>query len=152
MEIEQKLTELASFTPKHEVLNPKVSKANVAWHIGHSLRVVNGVCSLLATAEPTEYRPKFSWQWQYVKLTQRFPRGKAKAPKGTIPPEETTENDLRELLEKTRKKLDTLRETTPKGAFFDHPYFGHLTYKEGLYFLAIHTHHHIKIIRDILKN
>ncbi len=151
MDITQKLAELDAYIPHYAEKNAAVSEVTVGWHIGHSLRVVRSICKQLMNATPDAFQPAFSVSWQYVKLRKGFARGVGKAPRSTFPPEQITEAELQTLSAKTHQALEELLVQAPQGAYFDHPYFGHLDYSDSLLFLAIHTHHHLKIIRDILK-
>ena len=43
-------------------------------------------------------------------------------------------------------------ETLNANSYFKHPYFGDLNLKKTLWFLNLHTNHHLKIIKDIADN
>ena len=79
-----------------------------------------------------------------------IPRGKGKAPKQVAPKEEFTTEQLKPLLSTAKSNVDGLS-TLDKIVNFNHPYFGVLNKKQTVKFLGIHTHHHLKIIKDILK-
>jgi hypothetical protein len=83
-------------------------------------------------------------------LTKTIPRGKAQAPKVVIPVEEITVDSLQESLKNTHQAITYLKDCE-ENQYFMHPFFGQLNKKQTIKFLAIHTEHHLKIIRDILK-
>lgn len=133
-----------------ELRNDKVSKSDIAWQIDHSLRVIIGVVNTLKSSNPTEYKKTFSFKKIVVYTLGFIPRGKGKAPKAVRTFEPITENDLINLLKLARKSIAEI-ETLPSNRFFKHPYFGDLKLKEALYFIKLHTKHHIKIIEDIVN-
>tara|TARA_R110002051_G_scaffold104720_1_gene177510 strand:- start:3 stop:452 length:450 start_codon:yes stop_codon:yes gene_type:complete len=130
--------------------NLKVSKATVGWHLDHTLKVLNGVLLAIKNSDPKLYQKKFN-SLRFITFTLgMFPRGKAKSPKRVLPPEiiETTaiENQLKEVATNL-KIMNDLKENQ----YFQHPFFNHLNKKQTIKFIVLHTNHHLKIIKDILK-
>lgn len=144
------LDQLASKISFSETLNEKVSQANVAWHIEHSLLVIDSVRDFVAASNPKDFKSSFGVTKSLVLLTKSFPRGKARAPKSVRPLTQGTNDRLRAHLDATRTSLAVL-ETLPKNSYFEHPIFGMLNLKQTILFFEIHTKHHLKIIDDILK-
>ncbi|WP_395044738.1 hypothetical protein [Flavobacterium sp.] len=148
--LNQLLSELENNIPNLEKSNLAISKANVGWQIDHCLIVLSRITSALEKSNPEEFKPKFNFKRFMVFTTNTIPRGKAKAPEVVMPVGEITENSLREKLEKVKAKVLKM-ETFHKNSFFAHPYFNDLNVKQTQKFLILHTTHHIKIIRDIVK-
>lgn len=132
-----------------KVSNERVSKSNVAWHLDHSLKVINGVITALQKSE-ANYKWQFNWKRILLLSIKIIPRGKAKAPKAVRSFEEISITDIERQLKTARALLPKL-ETMDKNANFMHPYVGQLNLKQTIIFLGIHTQHHLKIIEDILK-
>jgi hypothetical protein len=143
------LNDLESKTPHKDVLNIEISKSNVAWHIDHSIKVINSVISVLKKSE-TNYRWNLNLKRTYFLIVKRIPRGKAKAPKFVQSFEEITIKDIERQLKTAHFLLLELETMDPK-TNFTHPFIGNLNLKQALLFLEIHTKHHIKIINDIIK-
>ncbi|SFN42774.1 Protein of unknown function [Bizionia echini] len=135
---------------QYEVANSKISKASVGWHIDHSCKVINQVVITLQSSDPTLYKNDFSFMGKLFFTLGFFPRGKAKAPKNVKPPETIIKGDLVNQLQLARTNIDTIP-NLDKNAFFKHPFFGDVNKKRIYRFLELHTHHHVKIICDILK-
>ncbi|MGK7389501.1 MAG: hypothetical protein ACNS60_04095 [Candidatus Cyclobacteriaceae bacterium M2_1C_046] len=131
-------------------LNLAVSEKPVSWHIDHSLRVINGVCHTLKNSNPQEYKGSFNLIKLYILFTGHIPRGKGRAPKSVVSPGEVLKEDLIKQVELAKNQIKEIKTLPPK-SFFIHPYFGALKLDTSIKFLAIHTNHHLKIIRDILK-
>jgi hypothetical protein len=142
--------ELATYIPNYNQSNTAISEASVGWHIEHCLLVIKQITSTVAQSEPKLYRSKFNVKRFIVFLTKTIPRGKAKAPKVVIPSEEITVDSLQESLKHTYGAITYLKDCEAL-QYFMHPFFGQLNKKQTIKFLAIHTEHHLKIIRDILK-
>ena len=104
----------------------------------------------MAQSEPKLYKSKFNLSRFFVFLSKTIPRGKAKAPKVVIPVEEITIETLQESLKNTYQAVAYLKDCQ-EHQYFMHPFFGQLNKKQTIKLLAIHTEHHLKIIRDILK-
>ena len=83
-----------------------------------------------------------------------IPRGVGQAPEGVKPGGRGSE-ELLELLKSSRKKWQAIEARSAQlgdcPARFPHFAFGQLTSTDWVRFAAIHTAHHLKIIRDILK-
>ena len=127
-----------------------ISQSTVGWQIDHSLLVVNGVINQLKKSDPKDYNWKFNRIRFLLQITNKIPRGRAKSPTSVIPLESTTKEDLLEKMELAKKQVFDL-EKLPSKSYFTHPLFGDLKLKTALWFLKLHTKHHLKIIEDILK-
>jgi hypothetical protein len=132
------------------VVNTRVSKASVGWHIDHSLKVINAVLGAIEKSDPNDYKHQFSFIRFIVFLKGSFPRGKAKSPKRVLPPEVILKEDIVKQLNLAEEKLKIIPNLLEK-QHFAHPIFKKLNKKQTLKFLKLHTKHHFKIIIDILK-
>ena len=148
--LEQQLVELELFIPFMEKENFDVSKVSVAWQIDHSLRVVNGIIEVLEDSDPNLFQQRANL-WRFLFLTLNFlPRGKGKSPKRVMPDYHISESDLKRRLGFAFENILSSKKI-PKKAHFRHPMFGTLIREQSSHFIQIHTEHHLKIIRDILK-
>ena len=143
------VTQITGLIPQHEINNPLVSQASVGWHIAHSCLVINSIVGALKKSNPADYRWKFSMPHLYVTIRGGFPRGRGKAPERVMPLGEISPETLHDLVSKSQNALAELP-GLPKNAHFKHPLFGLLNKKSTIRFLEIHTHHHVKIINDIV--
>ena len=144
------LNQLESHIPKFEEKDSKVSLATVGWQIDHSLRVINSVCKSLQNSDPKSYKNNFTLLGKVFLVLGFYPRGKAKAPKYVMPPENILKDDLVAQTNLARKNIETLV-SLDHNAYFKHPLFGNVNKKRVYRFLETHTKHHLKIINDILK-
>jgi len=144
------LPELATYIPNYNHSNSAISEAAVGWHLEHSLLVIKQITATVAQSEPKLYKSKFNVKRFFVFFSKTIPRGKAKAPKVVIPVDEITIDSLQESLKNTYQAITYLKDCE-ENQYFMHPFFGQLNKKQTIKFLAIHTEHHLKIIRDILK-
>ncbi|SFI86958.1 DUF1569 domain-containing protein [Olleya namhaensis] len=144
------LDTLESHIQNQDTSNTKISKENVAWHIDHSLKVINNVSTALKTSDPNTYSNNFSLLGKVFFTLGFFPRGKAKAPKHVKPPEIILKKDLIAQINEAKANIGTIS-SLDKNAHFKHPIFGNVNTKRVPRFLIIHTTHHLKIINDILK-
>ena len=144
------LPELANYIADYNQSNKAISEVSVGWHIEHSLLVIKQITATVAQSEPKLYKSKFNVKRFVVFLTKTIPRGKAKAPKVVIPVDEITIEILQESLKNTYQAIAYLKDCQ-ENQYFMHPFFGQLNKKQTIKLLAIHTEHHLKIIRDILK-
>lgn len=126
-----------------------VSKKSVVWHVHHSLLVMSGICFLLEKSNPNDYDPKFSFLKWGIMTFGIIPRGKARAPKEVVPPENFSLTDLESLFSKVELQLKEL-EKLSENQFYRHHLFGDLKLQTSIRFIGIHTKHHLKIIRDIV--
>ncbi|WP_417199564.1 DUF1569 domain-containing protein [Bizionia sp.] len=144
------INKLENHINQHDVANPKISKATVGWHIDHSCKVINQVVLTLQSSDPALYKNDFSFLGKLFFTLGFFPRGKAKAPKNVKPLETISQKDLIKQLQEARTNIAIIPDLD-KNAFFKHPLFGNVNKKRIYRFLELHTNHHVKIIRDILK-
>jgi hypothetical protein len=151
MNIDKSILAIEKSIPFFEQQNKNISKVNVAWHLDHSLKVINNVCEALKQSTPTNYKPTFSFLKAYIFLTKSIPRGKAKAPKAVV----STNKILKEVIEKqltlAKTNLNEINKLHAK-SYFPHPFFGMIPLKKSFLFMEIHTNHHLKIVNDIIKS
>ncbi|MFM7020968.1 MAG: DUF1569 domain-containing protein [Aquirufa sp.] len=143
------LREMQDLSEHWEKKNPDVSVETVGWHLLHNLKVINGMIVSLAASDPNRYSPKFSVIKWRILLTKKIPRGKARAPKSAMPMQ-IDKAELDAALDQASLSILNLLNQSPK-QYFTHPMFGDLNTKLTSRFLWIHTEHHLKIVRDILR-
>ncbi len=144
------LDEIQKHVPERDGYNPKISKASVAWHLDHSLKAINKICDALKASDPNSYQSSYSLA-QTVSLTFGYiPRGRAKAPRSVRPPKEISSQDIYDQLAEARDKTKEVV-LLDENAHFSHPIFKTVNKSKALRFLQVHTKHHMKIVKDILK-
>ena len=144
------LNELEAQITNYSKLNQAISAGNVGWHIVHSCLVINSVCGAVLKSDPSKFIKKFSFKAFLVLLLNSFPRGKAKAPSFTMPSEELSPASILNSIQAARANIEALSKAD-KNQYFTHPIFGDLNTGQTFKFLGVHTNHHLKIIKDILK-
>ena len=77
-------------------------------------------------------------------------RGKGKSPSVVNSEKVSSVLDLKTMVESSKFFVKELK-TFPKHCHFNHPYFGVLHLNFSLKFLNIYTHHHLKIIKEIVQ-
>ncbi|MEM6805942.1 MAG: DUF1569 domain-containing protein [Bacteroidota bacterium] len=141
---------IEAFIPHRDNWNPAISKADVAWHLDHSLKVINRIYEALKSSSPEEYHFQISFlRWAAFSWGD-FPRGIAKSPTVVLPPQDIKTEDLYTQLAEARAKMEIFN-MLPKNSFYSHFAFKNINRKQSIRFLEVHTNHHLKIIRDILK-
>ncbi len=142
--------ELESYIAVKDKRNDAVSKSDIAWQIDHSLKVINLVSKSFMNSKPELYKSNFN-KWRLLLFTLGYiPRGKAKAPKIVKPPEIILTEDLNSQFQLAYKNIESIKSAN-RNAYFKHFVFGVLNKKRTIRFLQLHTTHHLKIIRAILK-
>jgi hypothetical protein len=112
--------------------------------------VIDSVCGAVCKSDATKFIKKFSFKAFLVLLVNSFPRGKAKAPSFTMPSEELSPASVLQSIQTSRKSIEALSKAG-KNQYFTHPIFGDLNTADTFKLLAVHTNHHLKIIKDILN-
>ncbi len=144
------ILELESNVSKQKILDESVSKANIGWHIKHSLLTIDVIIEAVKKSNPSAYKWSFRIPKLVVFTLNKIPRGRAKSPEIVIP-KEYDELSLKKDCKNSRIKIKEL-ESIDKDKFFKHPYFGNIKLNKTKKFLEIHTKHHLKIVNDILKS
>lgn len=144
------LDQLESHIADFEKTNPAVSNSTIGWQIDHSLLVINAVIEELKNSNPENYKWKFNRIRIFIQIINKIPRGRARAPKSVKPVDVATIKDLKSKLELAKKNITELN-SLPAKSYFTHPFFGDLKLESAIWFLKLHTKHHLKIIEDILK-
>jgi hypothetical protein len=150
-ELNKLLTQLEMAIPQFQKKDASISNSNVGWHIAHSLMVINGIIETTSKSKPADYKWSFNLKRLVVFAKKKIPRGIAKAPKSVLPKDVDTIESLTSLLEKAKLNSAAIVELD-KAQFFNHPGFGNIKLKQTVRFLAIHTNHHLDIIKDILES
>lgn len=149
--LQELLNQIESHIPNHEKINPSVSQSTIGWQLDHSLLVINGVIDQLKSSNPESYQWKFKWIRTYIQITNKIPRGKVRVPKSVKPIDVATVDELKAKLEQARNGIADLENLHPN-SYFTHPFFGDLNLKTTIWFLKLHTNHHLKIVTDIISN
>jgi len=142
------LTKLESYIELHQKLNETISGETIGWHIAHSCQVINTITNAIVHSDASKAKPKFSFLYHLIMLTNHIPRGKVNAPNIVIPKNTITREEIVEEIERAKANLQTLA-STHQNKYFTHPIFGDLDVRKTLKFFTVHTNHHLKIIQDI---
>jgi hypothetical protein len=67
-----------------------------------------------------------------------------------MPSEELSPTSILKSIQAARASIEALSKAD-KNQYFTHPIFGDLNTGQTFKFLGVHTNHHLKIIKDILK-
>ena len=106
--LQNTLNLLKVILPNSEAINTNVSKANVAWHLDHSLKVINAVVTTMQNSDPALYENNFSFIGRMLLQFRFIPRGKAKAPKYVTPSETILIDDIILQLAEARAHIKTI--------------------------------------------
>ena len=106
--------------------------------------------SAVEHSNPSDYKKELNLKRSVVIMLGKIPRGRAKVPDSVRPAEEIDMVNIRGLIEKAKQKAEIFEKLNPH-KFFTHPVFGDVQVKQARRIIAIHTHHHIKIINDMLR-
>ena len=142
------LTKLESYIELYQKLNETISGETIGWHIAHSCQVINTITNAIVHSDASKAKPKFSFLYHLIMLTNHIPRGKVKAPNIVIPKNTITKAEIVEEIELAKANLQTLA-SAGQNKYFTHPIFGDLDVPKTLKFFTVHTNHHLKIIQDI---
>ncbi|MBP9849709.1 MAG: DUF1569 domain-containing protein [Flavobacterium sp.] len=150
-ELHKLLNQLESDISSFEKVNLAVSSGSVGWHIEHSLKTIDQIVTACKNSNPSNYQWRFNFnRFLILTIAKKIPRGKAKAPKIVRPEGEISSETLGLSLSKVKENLMDWKDLD-KNTHFPHPFFGILNKKETENFLALHTKHHLMIIKDILR-
>ncbi|MCZ2481474.1 hypothetical protein G9H64_00775 [Aquirufa nivalisilvae] len=148
--LERQIHQLEENIAHAHVSNFQISEGSVGWHIEHSLLVMITVISALKKSDPNSYRWVFNWKRVWIFFTQKIPRGRVKAPK-YVDPLQVTDLHVSDVLAKVHQLLEEMK-TLPSKSYFRHFIFGDLALKDTHYFLRVHTHHHLKIMAELIND
>jgi hypothetical protein len=148
------ITRIVRFEPALlELRVERVSRWSIGQQVDHVLKVLEAGRRLLDDSSPPLPRG-MNLLGHFTLATGWIPRGVGKSPKGVLPAE-LPPADLAERTSLLRavyceRPFPEAVIADPKPVF-PHPYFGGLTALQGVCFLGIHTHHHLKIVADIRR-
>jgi len=148
--LSEEFEEIAYYIAVKDSFNKNVSEVPISWHLDHMLITITEIYKVMDTSKVTNYKHKPNFARAMMFTFNKIPRGGAQSPDQVRPPEVSTADTI--LLHLTQAKLSlTALNSLPEKAYFEHPYIGSLRRKHAKKFLKIHTEHHLKIIRDIVK-
>jgi len=130
--------------------NKTVSRATVGWHVEHCLLIINSSLKGLKYTNPDEYKPVNSFKKVMTLWFQYIPKGKLQAPKPFVPIGIPSKESIEKLIENAKEHLSNVADLS-ENSFIKHPHLGPLNKAATFKFLKVHTHHHIKIIQEILR-
>ena len=148
------ITRIVRFEPALLALRvDRVSHWSIGQQLDHVVKVLE-VSQRLVDGTMPHQPAGVNLLGRLVLTTGWFPRGFAKSP-GMVRPGEQAPADLAERASYLRKvycetPLSEAIFADPRPVF-PHPFFGGLSALQGLHFLGIHTHHHLKIVADIRR-
>ncbi|MHA8057138.1 hypothetical protein [Aquirufa nivalisilvae] len=148
--LERQIHQLEENIAHAHMSNFQISEGSVGWHIEHSLLVMITVISALKKSDPNSYRWVFNWKRVWIFFTQKIPRGRVKAPK-YVDPLHVNPLHVTDVLAKVHQLLEEMK-TLPSKSYFRHFIFGDLALKDTHYFLRVHTHHHLKIMAELIND
>ncbi|MGB5981993.1 MAG: hypothetical protein WBG46_07580 [Nonlabens sp.] len=150
IDLSKEFAQMEQYLSSIEISNSNVSEAPVKWHLLHSLQVINGVIDMAGKSDPDSFNSKTNIKWRYVSIFGKIPRGQVKAPDVVNPTFRISKKDIMNELNKAKLSLLDWK-NLQKNSYYEHHVLLHLNKRKIRRFLKVHTRHHLKIIRDILK-
>ncbi len=158
LDLSQQLLSLSEQAEERLTLqSARVSAWSVAQHLDH-LAQANRLCAdaiaRILDSPPSGPEPGLTLAGHAVLLTGRIPRGRGSAPSATVPSTASTSetrNRLREAHQAVTAIGERLGDLDGAQGRLGHPALGGFTAFQWLRFIAIHTRHHLKIIKDIQR-
>ncbi|HEX8617000.1 MAG TPA: DinB family protein, partial [Thermoanaerobaculia bacterium] len=122
-------------------------------HLDHSLKVATWIVQRVLDPAPERGRP-FSFIGLLILWSARIPRGRGKAPERVRGARATREELMAAIdsLEAHLARLNASLLERKRGPIVPHPMFGSLTPPQALRFAAVHTDHHLRIVKDVLRS
>lgn len=148
--LDDELVEIGSHIGAFETVNKDVSEVSIGWHLDHLLLTINKIYGELIASNPEDYRNRFNITRMMMFSSNQIPRGKATSPTIVTPSGVIKSASINEKYQ-LAKQVAPLIDNLPENAYFKHPSAGYLNRDDAKRFLKIHTEHHLKIIRDIIK-
>ncbi|GAB5551858.1 MAG: hypothetical protein Sapg2KO_14490 [Saprospiraceae bacterium] len=148
--LKAKLDEVASYVAVRDSNNLEVSEAAVSWHIDHIFLLVNQIYKTVEQSEESNYKSEFNMTRAYVFTFNKIPRGKVTAPESVRPKENVGIDTIQMHYDQALTTVKNFSDL-PEKKHLNHPVLGTLNRDKTIKFITIHTEHHLKIIRDILK-
>ncbi len=150
MKLVNQINQLENYIPKADITNSSVSARGVDWHIDHILKVINVSLNVLKKSNEEDYKWSFNLYKSVFLTVGTFPRNRVRAPKVVNNKADILKGELEIQISEAKLNCNEIKDL-PAKSNFKHPFFGVLTKKETIRFLEVHTNHHIKIIKRILK-
>jgi uncharacterized damage-inducible protein DinB len=133
-------------------VNERVSRWSVAEHLDHLLKVTKSILDRLPSDEVI---PRgISFTGRCIHTLGWIPRGVGQAPERLAGAPCTLE-ELHARFARVSAALDAMDTAAVDAARnpnVPHPRFGGLTPSQALRFVTVHNEHHLKIVRDMLRN
>lgn len=131
----------------------RISNWSVGQHLHHLMKSDRSIFGFFPAPDDGPLRPVTSIG-RIVLWSGWIPRGKGRAPAATQPDSPETDALIAEV--ETVQSLFSHSIEPPEAllepqAIAKHPVFGGLNRAQWLRFVAVHHHHHAKIIRDVLR-
>ena len=147
--LDTELQQVEQYLQYRDSINKEVSAVSIAWHLDHLLLTINKIYARLEKSDETQYKNRFNFGRTMMFTFNKIPRGRAESPQ-VVRPNELILDTIKIHLEQAKLTLQKL-DSVHKKAHFTHPYLGMLNRRQTKKFLKIHTNHHLKIVKDILK-
>ncbi len=141
--------------PQTAVRAEHISKWSVGEHLEHTIEITDYVIrTLCESANSTDPLKPLTFRGRALLVVGVIPRGVAGSPRQFLPKGKTS-TEINEQLISLRIRIDDLLIDPLKVDYFlpfAHPTLGALQGRQWLRFLCIHQQHHLKIIKEILRN
>ena len=131
--------------------NERVSAWSPAEHVDHLLKVTKSIIDRLPSEEAV---PRgISFVGRVILALRWIPRGRGRAPEKLTGKRATPSERQARLARVTVavEAVDAAAVDATRIRNVPHPRFGGLTPAQALRFVTVHTEHHLKIVRDILR-
>jgi len=151
--IARQFDELHALTEAAESRVERISNWSVGQHLDHLMKADRSIFERFPIPSEEPLKP-VTTIGRFVLWSGWIPRGKGRAPSATQPeapaPDELIAQveTVKVLFDDSIVPAETLLEPQ---AISKHPVFGGLNRAQWLRFVAVHHHHHAKIIRDVLR-